>query len=78
MERVSACTNGFEIATYLNLASDLRYSKTWRLVQLSIHMLTQGAFSGVTGALFGSPLYLVKTQLQAAAANNVAVGFQVH
>lgn len=34
------------------------------------------AFSGAAGAFFGSPLFLIKTQLQAQAAQNIAVGHQ--
>lgn len=34
------------------------------------------AFSGAAGAFFGSPLFLIKTQLQAQAAETIAVGHQ--
>lgn len=34
------------------------------------------AASGAAGAFFGSPLFLIKTQLQAQAAQNIAVGHQ--
>lgn len=34
------------------------------------------AFSGAAGAFFGSPLFLIKTQLQAQAAQQIAVGHQ--
>ena len=35
-----------------------------------------GAFAGSCGALVGSPFYLVKVQMQAAAAPSIAVGYQ--
>jgi len=35
-----------------------------------------GAFAGMVGAVVGSPLYLVKTHLQAQAAQEIAVGHQ--
>lgn len=34
------------------------------------------AFCGAAGAFFGSPLFLIKTQLQSQAARKIAVGFQ--
>lgn len=34
------------------------------------------AFAGATGAFFGSPLFLIKTQLQSQAAKQIAVGHQ--
>ncbi|KAL1497773.1 hypothetical protein ABEB36_008674 [Hypothenemus hampei] len=34
------------------------------------------AFAGATGAFFGSPLFLIKTQLQSQAAEQIAVGHQ--
>lgn len=34
------------------------------------------AFAGAAGAFFGSPLFLIKTQLQSQAAQNIAVGHQ--
>jgi len=34
------------------------------------------AFSGVVGALLGSPFYMVKTQLQAQSAQSISVGYQ--
>lgn len=34
------------------------------------------AFAGAAGAFFGSPLFLIKTQLQAQAADTIAVGHQ--
>jgi len=37
-----------------------------------------GAMSGCTGAFFGSPMYMIKTQLQAEAAETIAVGTQHH
>lgn len=35
-----------------------------------------GALGGVLGAASGSPFYLIKTQLQAQAASEIAVGYQ--
>lgn len=36
------------------------------------------AFSGAAGAFLGSPLFLIKTQLQSQAAHSIAVGHQHH
>ncbi|XP_039703229.1 solute carrier family 25 member 35 isoform X1 [Pteropus medius] len=35
-----------------------------------------GALTGITGAYLGSPIYMVKTHLQAQAASEIAVGYQ--
>lgn len=41
-----------------------------------VRSFVASAFSGAAGAFFGSPLFLIKTQLQAQAAETIAVGHQ--
>ncbi|XP_022918436.1 solute carrier family 25 member 35-like [Onthophagus taurus] len=41
-----------------------------------VNSFIASAFCGAAGAFFGSPLFLIKTQLQSQAAKNIAVGFQ--
>lgn len=40
--------------------------------------IAAGSFSGVVGAFLGSPLFLIKTQLQSESAVNIQVGTQHH
>lgn len=40
--------------------------------------LAAGCFSGVLGAFLGSPLFLIKTQLQSESAMQIQVGMQHH
>ncbi|CAL4190552.1 unnamed protein product, partial [Meganyctiphanes norvegica] len=42
----------------------------------SMGVIIAGASVGITGALIGSPFYLVKTQLQSQSSESIAVGFQ--
>lgn len=41
-----------------------------------VNSFLASAFCGAAGAFFGSPLFLIKTQLQSQAAKSIAVGFQ--
>lgn len=41
-----------------------------------VNSCAASAFSGAVGAFFGSPMFLIKTQLQSQAAENIAVGHQ--
>nr|KAF6305501.1 solute carrier family 25 member 35 [Pipistrellus kuhlii] len=67
--------NGIRLGTY-GLAEAKGYLHTAEGAHSPIRSAAAGALAGVLGAYLGSPIYMVKTHLQAQAASEIAVGHQ--
>ncbi|ERE69426.1 solute carrier family 25 member 35 isoform X2 [Cricetulus griseus] len=67
--------NGIRLGTY-GLAERKGYLSTDEGVLSPVRSAAAGALAGVIGAYLGSPIYLVKTHLQAQATSEIAVGHQ--
>uniref|UniRef100_G1P0N5 Solute carrier family 25 member 35 n=1 Tax=Myotis lucifugus TaxID=59463 RepID=G1P0N5_MYOLU len=67
--------NGIRLGTY-GLAEAKGYLHTTEGTHSPIRSAAAGALAGVLGAYLGSPIYMVKTHLQAQAASEIAVGHQ--
>ncbi|XP_057572329.1 solute carrier family 25 member 35 isoform X3 [Hippopotamus amphibius kiboko] len=67
--------NGIRLGTY-GLAEAGGYLHTAEGTLSPVRSAAAGALAGVTGAYLGSPIYMVKTHLQAQAATEIAVGHQ--
>lgn len=67
--------NGIRLGTY-GLAEAGGYLHTAEGTLSPVRSAAAGALAGVMGAYLGSPIYMVKTHLQAQAASEIAVGHQ--
>ncbi|XP_026636567.1 solute carrier family 25 member 35 isoform X2 [Chionomys nivalis] len=67
--------NGIRLGTY-GLAEARGYLRTDEGIHSPIRSAAAGALAGVMGAYLGSPIYMVKTHLQAQAKAEIAVGHQ--
>nr|XP_005894885.1 PREDICTED: solute carrier family 25 member 35 isoform X1 [Bos mutus]AAI40666.1 SLC25A35 protein [Bos taurus] len=67
--------NGIRLGTY-GLAEAGGYLHTAEGTLNPVRSAAAGALAGVMGAYLGSPIYMVKTHLQAQAATEIAVGHQ--
>lgn len=67
--------NGIRLGTY-GLAESGGYLRTKEGTHSPVRSAAAGALAGVMGAYLGSPIYMVKTHLQAQAASEIAVGHQ--
>ncbi|XP_032136239.1 solute carrier family 25 member 35 isoform X2 [Sapajus apella] len=67
--------NGIRLGTY-GLAEAGGYLHTAEGTHSPARSAAAGAMAGVMGAYLGSPIYMVKTHLQAQAASEIAVGHQ--
>lgn len=67
--------NGIRLGTY-GLAESQGYLRTNEGTHSPVRSAAAGALAGVMGAYLGSPIYMVKTHLQAQAASEIAVGHQ--
>uniref|UniRef100_A0A8C9GIX0 Solute carrier family 25 member 35 n=1 Tax=Piliocolobus tephrosceles TaxID=591936 RepID=A0A8C9GIX0_9PRIM len=67
--------NGIRLGTY-GLAEAGGYLHTAEGTHSPARSAVAGAMAGVMGAYLGSPIYMVKTHLQAQAASEIAVGHQ--
>lgn len=67
--------NGIRLGTY-GLAESRGYLHTNEGTHSPVRSAAAGALAGVMGAYLGSPIYMVKTHLQAQAASEIAVGHQ--
>ncbi|XP_078389923.1 solute carrier family 25 member 35 isoform X1 [Cetorhinus maximus] len=68
------CMNGIRLGSY-SLIESSGYTSTKGRVSAAKSTVS-GALAGVAGALLASPVYLVKTHLQAQSASAIAVGHQ--
>ncbi|RUS85577.1 hypothetical protein EGW08_006660, partial [Elysia chlorotica] len=69
------CMNGVRLGTY-QVQINLGLTKDKNGKNSFPRTVCAGAFAGCVGSVVGSPLYLVKTQLQARANEAIAVGHQ--
>lgn len=69
--------NSVRLGSYQWL-DDRGYLKDANGITITYRSVVASASSGAAGAFFGSPLFLIKTQLQSQAAQNIAVGHQHH
>uniref|UniRef100_A0A096P2U4 Solute carrier family 25 member 35 n=1 Tax=Papio anubis TaxID=9555 RepID=A0A096P2U4_PAPAN len=67
--------NGIRLGTY-GLAEAGGYLHTAEGTHSPARSAAAGAMAGIMGAYLGSPIYMVKTHLQAQAASEIAVGHQ--
>ncbi|XP_012932294.1 solute carrier family 25 member 35 isoform X2 [Heterocephalus glaber] len=67
--------NGIRLGTY-GLADSSGYLHTAEGTHSPVRSAAAGALAGLMGAYLGSPIYMVKTHLQAQAASEIAVGHQ--
>ncbi|XP_048476028.1 solute carrier family 25 member 35-like [Rhincodon typus] len=69
------CMNGIRLGTY-SIIEDSGYTSTRDGRISGLRSTVSGALAGVTGAILSSPIYLVKTHLQAQSTSTIAVGHQ--